>query len=637
MTETILNTNNPTKELLNRIISLARLYLFWLAFFVLCRIVFLLYLYNFSHHLTIIETIKVFYYGFFMDISTTGYILVFPFLLWTIQLFFTTRLLTEIIKVYSIFIATILSILTLIDLQIYKEWGTKVNTDAFLYLKHPKEAIASVSSAPIVLLIIIGVLLILAALVLFRFIARSKYLVFIKNSFRIVISKIAITTVLAGFLFLGIRGSIDIIPMNPSFSYFSSKQFANHASLNTAWNLMYDIKYFLRDKDKQFVYMSEKEMFLRVINILPKENNNPTTSILNTKKPNIILIVLESWTAKAIEPLGGIKGLTPQFNKLCSNGLLFTNIYANGTRTPHSLPAVLCGFPSTPQGPILNVPSKAEKLEYITKTLSASGYKSYFFYGGNINFDNMKALITFAAFDNIVEKHDFKTNETTSKWGAHDEILYNRVIKDLKNSSSPFFTTILTLSSHEPFEVPMKTVIQGSEPDSMFKNSLYYADKCIGDFIEKASHENWYNNTLFIFVADHGHHLLLENEEYFDPSHFHIPLLFYGNALKPEFRGYRDSLIGNQCDIPGTLLEQLQIKHTDYIWSNDLLKANRVPYAIYNLKNGFGWCTPDQKIVFDNYSKKIIYNSNVKIQDSLTNQNLRNAQAYIQFIFYNHF
>ncbi len=443
--------------------------------------------------------------------------------------------------------------------------------------------------------------------------------------------------VLAGLLFMGIRGSFDIIPMNPSFSYFSSKQFANHASLNTSWNLMYDIKYFLRDKDKQFNYMSEKDMLLRVMNILPKKESIPTKSILNSKKPNIIVVILESWTYKAVEPMGGIKGLTPQFNKLCSDGLLFTNIYANGTRTPHSLPAILCGFPSSPEGPILNVPSKAEKLEYITKSLAETGYKSYFFYGGNINFDNMKALINYAAFDKIIEKSDFNKNETTSKWGAHDEVLFNKVLSVLNTGSSPFFSTILTLSSHEPFDVPMKTVIQGTEVDSMFENSLYYTDKCIGEFMEKASHEAWYNNTLFVFVADHGHHLLLENEDYNSPSHFHIPLLFYGNVLKPEYRGIRDSLLGNQSDIPGTILEQLQIKHTQYIWSNDLLFENRKPYAVYNFKNGFGWCTPDQNIVFDNYSKRIMNKSNAQMPDSSTNEILKNAQAFIQFLFYNRF
>jgi phosphoglycerol transferase MdoB-like AlkP superfamily enzyme len=631
------NINRPYKELFRRIISFSRLFLFWLIFFGVCRIVFLIYLLGFSHHLTFVEIIKVFYFGLFMDISTTGYILVLPFLLWIIQLFFTTRLLTKVIKIYSFFIAIIISTLTIIDLQIYKEWGTKLNTEAFLYLKHPNEAMASIGSSPILILIIIGIVLISIAFLLLRFVARSKYLVVIRNTFLSVFLKISISIILAGFLFMGIRGSFDIIPMNPSFSYFSSKQFANHASLNTAWNLMYDIKYFLKDKDKQFVYMSEKEMLQHVINILPKKSTIPTKSILNSKKPNIVLVVLESWTAKAIEPLGGIKGLTPQFTKLCSNGLLFTNIYANGTRTPHSLPAVLCGFPSTPEGPILNVPSKAEKLEYITKTLAESGYKSYFFYGGNINFDNMKALINYAAFDKIVEKSDFNKSETTSKWGAHDGVLFDKVLKELAISSAPFFTTILTLSSHEPFEVPMKTVIQGNEEDSLFKNSLYYTDKCIGEFMEKASHEAWYNNTLFVFIADHGHHLLIENEDYFGPSHFHIPLLLYGNVLKPEYRGSLDTLIGNQCDVPATLLEQLHINHSYYIWSNDLLSENRAPYAVYNFKNGFGWCTPDQNIVFDNFSKKVIYKSNLQMPDTSTNKILTNAQAYIQFIFYNHF
>jgi phosphoglycerol transferase MdoB-like AlkP superfamily enzyme len=634
-----LNTINhrPAKEFIRRFVCFFRLFLFWILFFAICRTVFLVYLISFSHKLTFIEIIKVYYYGMFMDISAAAYILILPFLIWIIQLFFTTRILTRLVKIYSFFIAIIISILTIVDLQTYKEWGAKLNTDAFLYLKHPKEAMASVGSSPVFLLIGIGIILIVLSFFLLRYVARSKYLVYIKNSLRLVFYKIILSVFLAGLIFMGMRGSFDIIPMNPSFSFFSSKQFANHASLNTAWNLMYDVKYFLRDKHMNFEYMPEKEMLLRVLTTLPKKDSNPSLSVISSKKPNIVVIILESWTAKAIEPLGGIKGLTPQFNKLCSEGLLFTNIYANGTRTPHALPAVLCGFPSTPEGPILNVPSKAEKLDYITKTLAESGYKSFFFYGGNINFDNMKALITYAAFDKTIDKSDFKKSETTSKWGAHDEVLYNRVLIELKKNSFPFFSVILTLSSHEPFEVPMQTVIQGSEPDSLFKNSLFYADKCLGDFFKKAAEEPWYDNTLFVLLADHGHHLLKEDENYFGPTRFHIPLLLYGNVLRPEFRGYRDSLVGNQSDIPATLLGQMQINHTDYVWSNDLLNNRRNPYAVYNFKNGFGWCTPQQNIVFDNYSRTIIYKTNPQASDSITNECLKNAQAYIQFLFYNHF
>ena len=116
----------------------------------------------------------------------------------------------------------------------------------------------------------------------------------------------------------------------------------------------------------------------------------------------------------------------------------------------------------------------------------------------------MKSYLLNAGFNHIIDKNNFEQKDMNSKWGAHDHVVFNRALTEIKQMREPFFTTILTLSSHEPFDVPMAPVFKGNDRQTLYKNSVIYLDRSLGDFMSAISKEPYYNNTIFIFIADHG-------------------------------------------------------------------------------------------------------------------------------------
>jgi len=516
-------------------------------------------------------------------------------------------------------------------MQIYKEWGTKLDATALGYLQHPREAAASMASSHLLSLSMICLGLMIFGLFGIRMLRPATVVAAGENTPAAVVQKLLFFLLGASFIFLGIRGGVGTAPMNPSFAYFSNHPFANHAALNTAWNLFYDVKNHRRSMRSRSVYMADEEMQARLARITAGSGNNDTDFILKTDRPNIVCILLESWTADVVPSLGGVGGLTPNFEKLIANGLSFTNIYSSGNRTSYSLPSVLSGFPSTPDSSVMSNPQKMEKLPVLAKDLSQAGYSTAFYYGGDNHFDNMRAYFMHSGFEKIIDKSSFSRSEIDSKWGAHDHALYGKVLKDLRGAREPFFVSMLTLSSHEPYEVPMKRVVSGSDETSLFKNAMIYADMSLGDFFKKASGEQWFKNTLFILVADHGHRLPLGRLGH-EPEKFHIPLLFYGEVLQQKYKGSKKQMVGSQTDIAATILNQLKLKHDKYEWSNNLLNKNRNNYAFYNFKDGFGWCTDRQTVGFDTVSKKLILNSNPQIPQQPTSESLKDGQAFMQYI-----
>src|SRR5262249_9820524 len=150
-------------------------------------------------------------------------------------------------------------------------------------------------------------------------------------------------------------------------------------------------------------------------------------------------------------------------------------------------------------------------------------------------FANMKSYLIDGGMQHIVDKDDFIASQMSAKWGAHDEFVFERQAKEMKTAQQPFFSVILSLSSHEPFQIPIPSKFPGSADSLLFKSACYYTDQCIGNYFRSVKNEDWYKNTLFIIVADHGHRLP-RNRGFGDPGRFHIPLIMFGDVTKPEYR-----------------------------------------------------------------------------------------------------
>jgi len=592
-------------------------FLYWILFFAIAKVAFLLYHFHLTKTLNGVEVFKVFLYGSRMDASFAAYICIFPFLLFFIKSIALKFPVNKIIRVYTFILVIVISFLITADLELYNAWGFRMDATPLQYFKSPKEMIATVSSAPLFLLSLIYILL----TVLFILIYKKYFDFFIdKKQKRFHVADVFFSLFLIVFLFLPIRGGIQKIPMIISDVYFSEKIFADHAAINLPWNIMFSILN-RHSEQNPFDYFS-KEKSEQLTDDLYNTGVKKIPHILSIEKPNIIIIILESYTAKWVGCLGGVPGVTPNLDSIAADGLLFTNIYAAGDRSEKGQVAILSGYPNQAITSIIKTPTKTRQLPSINQTLEKIGYQSSYTYGGELEFANIKSYLINIGIDKLVDKYSFPISERTTSWGVHDQYVFDRFYQDLQKEKQPFFATMFTLSSHEPYDVPMNPHFAGKDETTLFKNSVYYTDSIIGRFIRRFKTDPLWKNTLIVFVADHGHPLP-GHDPNDRPSKFHIPLIFSGGALKMK---EKVNTIGSQTDIATTILDQLHLPENNFKWGKDLLDSSAKQFAFYSFNNGFGFVTPNGTETLDNVSKKPIYKD-----PNFDTSQIKYGKAYMQF------
>ncbi len=527
----------------------------------------------------------------------TCYLAVVPFFFLIIQQLFKFNFFRSFLYTYSIIVLIVDAFISIFDLGIYHDWNTHLNYRAINYLRYVNEASAFSDSQVDFILAILMISQIALGVAVLIWLFRKSQFSFPWNRMSFV-PGVLMHAALFPLLFMGIRGGLQLIPINESSAYFSSEKILNDASVNVLWNAG---KKFSAEKEtllkNPYQFFPEQQADSFVHHLLTPEKDS-VISVLTTDRPNIILFVLESFTADVIGELGGEKGVTPHLDSVISQGLLFTNIYSQGYRTDQGLTDILSGFPATPNYSIMMQPEKYPRLSFLPKILADAGYHNSFYYGGELDFANMKAYLLQSGISDLHDKSSYPKDEMNAKWGAHDEFVFRKQEKEIGSKPQPFFSVILSLSSHEPFEIPMEVKFPGDNLPSKFKSSCYYTDHCIGEYLRRASHESWYKNTLFIFVADHGH-VLPRNRNPEEAGRFHIPIIFYGDVLKSGFRGKNFDNIGMQNDLPATILSQLNLSHSQFQWSNDLLNFYRNNFAYYSFDSGFGFANENGMMRFD--------------------------------------
>jgi phosphoglycerol transferase MdoB-like AlkP superfamily enzyme len=286
---------------------------------------------------------------------------------------------------------------------------------------------------------------------------------------------------------------------------------------------------------------------------------------------------------------------------LTKEGILFDHFYATGDRTDKGIVAILNGYPSQPVSSIIKEPKKTQHLPYLNKVFKAKGYHTSFTYGYNINYANFNSYLLQGDFDHVTHSKDFPQEINTSKWGVHDHYVFDKFISELLATKPPFFKVMMTQSSHEPFDVPMPTVIKGDDDVSRFLNSAYYTDKSFGEFIDRAKVSTWWDNTLIVVTADHGH-IYPNNPGVSNPDKFRIPMLWLGGALAKSDTVIQS--VASQTDIANTILRQLGTYDDGFQFSHDILARNYKPFAVYAFNNGFGMVKPEGILVFDNVANR---------------------------------
>lgn len=605
--------------MINRVKFLGIYAFCWILIFQFFRGIFFLY-----HHSEALEIGgyligKSAQLGLRMDISFAAYILMIPTLLigFTAKKWNWYRL---FMKIYSFVVGTIISLLTVCDLELFKAWGFRIDSTIFTYLSSPAEAMASAGATPIFGLSILLIFLsFMVSWSLFTIIQRSVPH-FTPISW---IASIPVYTFLGAVLIIPIRGGLQQIPMNVSNVFFSDKSFANHAAVNLPWNFVSSIINASYDKTNPFAFTSQVQEKQTLSELYP-EGTADTLLLRKTANPNVLIIIWESLTAKVVAELGGPENITPNFSQLTKEGILFTNMYASGNRSDKGMVAILSGYPAQPHRSIIKIPTKTNALPSLPKVFKAQQYSTAYYYGGESEFANMKSYFLQQGYDKIIDKHDFQQSDMNSKWGAHDHMVLNKLLHDLDHQKAPFFTTVFTLSSHEPFEVPVPTVIEGKSNEKLFLNAHHYTDASIGDFIQKAKKTAWWDNTLVVIIADHGHPLP-ENPKG-KTNEFHIPMLWLGGVV--ERNAIKIDTLCSQTDFAATLLNQLQLPSQDFQWSNDIFKKNRQPFAYFSFPNAFGWVKPNGSFVRDNIGGNII-----ERHGTISEKDITTGKTYLQASF----
>jgi phosphoglycerol transferase MdoB-like AlkP superfamily enzyme len=598
----------------NFILSILKYFVYWFAIFFLQRNIFLFYFYK-TTSFSFKEWIFCNIYSIHIDIATFSYILLPLLLIFIIQLFAEIKNTRKYIKYYTYVILIVSNIILVTDLGLFAEWGLKINHKAISYLIYPQEVINSAKITPVFLLLTI-------------FIALSFFSIwFYKKCFIIDfkldkikwVQKVLIIIPLFFLCFLGLRGGLQTFPIDRSWSYFSEKTLLNHAAVNSSWNFVAALSEKEEFKNNPYQFYDNQQCD-KIFNSLLPENKDSTISIFNTSRPNIILVLLEGWSAEAMGVLSKDIESTPRFSKLAEQGLLFTNFISTGFRTEQALAAITAGFPSQPKTTIIRKFGKFDNMPSFVKDLYNNGYHTSYYYGGDLNFANTEAYLKSAGYKKIIGQNDFQYKRFT-EWGAFDDELFNYTLNDLKNNKQPFFSMIMTSTSHEPFTKDIPQIFKGDESVDGYLNVMHFSDESLFKFIESSKKESWYQNTIFMIVTDHTNRLPKWRDNFEINRHW-IPCMFYGAALKNEFKGKTIDFPVSHVDFPAIILAQLGLAYDKFKWSKNIFDKNyQTPWAFYTFDEGFGFLKNKDKIVYDIKLNKLIVKTESKtINDSLTKE-----------------
>lgn len=579
-----------------RIIYIVSFFFLLLILFVSQKPFFMLYNEMTEKDAGFVDMFQVMGHGTSLDATTAGYLTAFPFLLVLISIWLKKFPLRKLLLPYYIIASLLVAVVFVVDMGLYPFWGFKLDASIFLYLDSPKEAMASVSLGFILVRV-------LAMLMLTSFYIWLMYKVTPKTleaTRRKVLGTLGMLLV-GGVLFIVIRGGVTESTSNVGQVYFSSNQFLNHSAVNPCFSLLSSMG---KSKDfaSEFNFFEEEKRAEWFEGLYPTMDGDSITRVLDTNRPNILLILMEGFGGAFIEPLGGLPDVAPNLNRLSEEGVFFTRCYANSFRTDRGTVSALSGYLGLPTVSIMKVPTKSRTLPAISEELVKAGYQTDFLYGGDINFTNMKSYLLSKGYQKLTADTDFSLAERNSNvWGVNDDITSEWLLEELKKRSEadgPWFTTYLTLSSHEPFEVPYNHL------EEKIPNAFAYTDDCLGKLIEGLKQTSLWENLLIVCMPDHGF-CYPQGTTDRGGEFSHIPMLWLGGAIKEPMKVDK---IMNQTDMAATLLGQLGLDHSMFPFSRNVLSdAYQYPFAFYSSGSVFAFRDSTGVSAYDIKANQVSY------------------------------
>lgn len=598
-----------------KILFLLCFFLLWLLVFISQKIVFLLvYDRGFSH------VLSVTWHGLPLDISMAAYLSTIPALLLLLsglplRIFHTecgARRFLQFYRCWVTICAIIVSLAFTANCALYKYWGFPLDaTPIFFITSSPTDAIASVEWWQALLGLFSALCVFLLTCWLFRFLRKSFDLTIFKH---LGMWTSIIMLLFVASLFLPIRGGISVSSMNTGRVYFSDNQTLNHAAVNPLFSLMESLAH-QKDFANMYRFM-DNDMARKLASTLTRPSNSAPKTMLTTKRPDIYLVILESFSDTIMKT----KGVTPNLNKLKEEGLYFSRFYANSFRTDRGLVSILLGYPSPSTVSLMKFPNKTAAIPSLSEHLKKAGWSLKYYYGGDADFTNMRSFLVNQGFNDIVKDVNFPVSDRMSKWGVPDHLLFRRVQADMREerSAKPIFHVIQTSSSHEPFDVPSHRLKDKA------LNAFLYTDSCLGAFVKHLKSTRRWNNSLVILVPDHLGAWPYDIDN-FASWRYHIPMIWTGGAISSHATV---NTYASQQDIAATLLSQLGLSHRDLRFSKDIFNELTPHFAYFMINDGFGFINDDNELIYDHHRDKAVVDIGNK-----KGQNLSLGKAYTQILF----
>ena len=553
--------------------------------------------------------IDVLWHGLTLDMTVAGYVTALPILVTLLSLWLRLpeKVWRGVLTTWFVLVAVTTAVIFAVDVALYEHWGFRIDSTVLIYLADPEEAMASVDFW-------LGVRQTLLAA------AYAAGMIWVYHrilgvfdgrpvGWRVASLGSLAVVMLAGFDFLAIRGGTGASVANVSKVYFSSTQFLNHAATNPVFS-------FLASLGDRVDYADEYPFFdeaVRAAKFDALRGNGPaagpTEPVLNTARPNVVIVILESFARTVMDAEVGGEPVMPYMQRLKGEGIWFENFFANSFRTDRGEVAILSGFPAQTRMSIMKLPAKSRNLPSIARSLAGEGYATSFAYGGDLNFTNQSSYMYATGWQELIWQKDLRFDAPAADWGYDDALMCDwfadRVIA-LSDAGKPFLAGLLTLSSHTPFDVPY------SKFDDKVLNAMAFSDECVGKMINRLKASPAWKDLLVVLVADHGYpypRTLTYNE----PLRHRIPMIWTGGAVARP-RVVED--YAAQIDIAATLLAQLGVAHDDFDYSKDIF-APTPPrkFAYYTFNDGFGVVDASGEAVWDATAGRAVTATNPELLD----------------------
>ncbi|WP_306351234.1 LTA synthase family protein [Flavobacterium sp. '19STA2R22 D10 B1'] len=520
----------------------------------------------------------IFPIGLRMDVILLSYLSFLPAVLTMLLPDKFLQYLKKFLSFYYILFLFLLLFMELATPDFIKQYDTRPNRLFIDYLIYPQEVIGMLLKSYLTSIIVTFIILGVALYYIFKKAPKLFYPKYAPYK-----TKLILFPLVAFLLFFGARSSLTSKrPINASNAVFSMDQLTNCIGLNSLYTVAF-AAYSLKnegDASKMYGKMDPQDAINRVkkyMNVAETDFIDPELPLLHIQNPdslqkrpyNLVIFLQESLGAEYVGSLGGLP-LTPEFDKLTKEGLLFTNLYCTGTRSVRGIEAVVTGFLPSPSESVVKLSNSQTGFFTIAEVLKKQGYQTSFIYGGMANFDNMASFFNGNGFEDIVDQEDFTEGNYAFKgtWGYSDEDLVVKANNYFKTKGDkPFFSLMFSTSNHEPFEFPDGRIELHDKTKNTVNNAMKYADFSIGKFFELAKKEDYFKNTIFIVIADHntrtyGKNLVPINK-------FHIPALVIGPTVP---KGAKYDKLSSQIDIPPTLLNMIGMKVTTPMPGRNLTK-----------------------------------------------------------------